>query len=67
MTELLAIIRILLVNLPALVKLIDEIERTRAGHAIDERVASDKRRIEQAFKNRDAAALRRVFNGLSDP
>lgn len=61
MAELIKFISILVANLPHAIKLIEAIERARAGQALNEKVASDKRKIEEAFRNRDSEALRLVF------
>jgi len=52
---------ILVVNLPKIIRLIEEIERARAQQALDQKVMDDKRAISEAFRNRDPDALRRVF------
>ncbi len=49
-------------NLPRIVKLFEEIEAARVGQAIDQKVANDKSAIHDAFKNRDAEALRKIFS-----
>lgn len=53
---------ILIVNLPRIISLIEEIERARVNQAIDQRVIDDRRKIQEAFRARDPLALRLVFS-----
>jgi hypothetical protein len=57
----LKIVGILLANLPQILKLIEEIERARRDARAQRKVADDLKAIQEAFKNRDPGALRRVF------
>lgn len=53
---------ILVANLPKIITLIEEIERARTAAALDQKVMDDKRAISEAFKSRDAEALRKIFS-----
>lgn len=61
MVTLVQCLSVLIANLPKLLVLFQEWEQARAGAELDKKVASEREAIKQAFKNRDAAALRRAF------
>lgn len=56
------LIYILIVSLPDIIRLIDEIKKRHDEEATKDKIKEDINAIKEAFKNRDADALRKLFN-----
>lgn len=58
----LKIIYTLIIVLPDILKLIENIEKKNKDTQIDRKVKEDVKAINQAFKDKDEKALRDIFN-----
>lgn len=56
------IILVLLKNLPVILEIISHLQKEIDRQASDKKLADDLKVISQAFKDKDAEALRRLFN-----
>lgn len=52
--------------LPDLIKLVESLEKKNRQAANQKKVKDDIRKINEAFDNQDAEALRRIFNNEPD-
>ena len=52
----------LLKNLPALIKLIKQLQKKQAEAAVKSKIKNDLDKINKAFEDKDEQALRNIFN-----